>query len=66
MNTKLLLALVGSFLRHFLPWATAILGGAGVQMAPDASPILTLALAVVVYAAMQGVSFYRQWRRNKA
>jgi hypothetical protein len=65
MNLGLLLALLGSLLRHFLPWATALLAGMGIQVSPDASPWLTLALAIAVYVAMQAISFYRQWQKNK-
>lgn len=66
MNVNLLIALAGSLLRHFLPWATALLAGMGIQTSPDASPWLTIGLAVGVYLAMQAVSFYRQWQKNRA
>jgi hypothetical protein len=65
MNWTLVIALAGSLLRHFLPWATALLAGMGIQVSPDASPWLTLALAIGVYVAMQAVSFYRQWQKNR-
>jgi hypothetical protein len=66
MNANLLIAFAGSLARHFLPWATALLAGMGVQVSDDASPFVTLALAIGVYVAMQGVSLYRQWQKNKA
>lgn len=66
MNVTLILAFAGSLLRHFLPWATALLAGMGIQVSADASPYVTLGLAIVVYLASQGVSLYRQWRKHKA
>jgi hypothetical protein len=66
MNVSLLIAFAGSLARHFLPWATALLAGMGVQVSPDASPYVTLALAIGVYVAMQGVSLYRQWQKSRA
>lgn len=65
MNTNLLIALLGSLARHFLPAATAFLAGAGIQVDASASPWLTLSVAGAVYLAMQGVSFYRQWLKNR-
>lgn len=65
MNWSLLIALAGSFLRHFTPWATAFLAGLGIQVNPDASPWLTLGLAIGVYLVMQAISFVRQWQKNR-
>jgi hypothetical protein len=63
MNAALLLPVLGSIARTFLPAATAFLAGMGIQV--DASnPWLTLGLAVAVYAGMQVWSIARKVRRN--
>lgn len=66
VNMNLLIALAGSLIRHALPWATALLAGAGIQVSDGSSPWFTIGLAVGVYGVMQGVSFYRQWQKNRA
>lgn len=65
MNWTLVIALLGSLLRHFLPWATALLAGMGISVSPEASPWLTIVLAIGVYLVMQAISFYRQWQKNR-
>ena len=66
MKTALLLQLLGSFARHFLPWATALLAGSGYQVTDGSSPLVTLALAVALYAGAQAWSFVRKWLAAKA
>lgn len=61
MKTALLLQLLGSFARHFLPWATALLAGAGYTVTDDSSPLVTLGLAIVFYLGAQAWSFIRKW-----
>jgi hypothetical protein len=61
MKTALLLQLLGSFARHFLPWATALLAGAGFTVTDGTSPLVTLALAIAFYLGAQAWSFLRKW-----
>lgn len=61
MKTALLLQLVLSFIRHFLPWATALLAGAGVQVTDATPPWVTLVLAMLLYVVSQGWSFVRKY-----
>lgn len=61
MNAALLLQLALSLLRHFLPWATALLAGMGVQVTDGTPPYVTLVLAIVLYVGAQGWSFARKW-----
>lgn len=66
MNRTLVIALLGSLLRHFLPAATAYLAGLGVSVSSGASPVFTLVLALVVYLVMQLISMARQWLKHRA
>ena len=60
VNTALLLEVLGSIARTGLPWATALLAGSGIQLGTGTSPLITVGLAVVVYAAMQIWSIWRK------
>lgn len=61
MKTALLIQLGLSLLRHFVPWATAYLAGAGVSLTTGTSPVYTVALAVAFYVVAQGWSLLRKW-----
>lgn len=65
MNRNLVVALSGSLIRHATPAATSFLAGYGITVGGDTNPTLTIATAIGVYVAMQGVSFYRQWQKNR-
>lgn len=66
MNLNLIIALLGSLLRHALPAATSFLAGYGVSVGGDTNPYVTIVVAIAVYLLMQGISFVRQWQKNRA
>lgn len=65
MKTKLIIALLGSLLRHFSPAATAYLAGQGISLIGGVSPVFTIVLAIVVYLVMQLISMARQWLKHR-
>lgn len=52
--------ILGSLARTAAPAATAALAGAGVHITPDSNPLVTVAIAVVVYIGAQVWSIARK------
>jgi hypothetical protein len=65
MNMALLLPILGSIARTFLPAATAYLAGLGINVGAD-NPLVIIAIAVVVYGGAQVWSILRKVNRAKA
>lgn len=56
--------LLNSTLRHFVPWASALLAGYNIDIGEGSNPILVVGAACLVYAGMQVWSWVRKVRNK--